>query len=129
MAPIPEASANSPTSSLQFSSSASVFVLPFLTTDVAVEGGVGGGGLVLVVVEAVVPGVGYRIRYAAPSPAGKAPVRNGIDDGDANANKDGGGAVVRSVSGDGGGGFYSNGEEKYYGNGGGGSGWAEWGVS
>ena len=54
------------------------------------------------------PVLGERRRYAAPSPAGGAPVCDGIDGGDANAKEDGGGAVVGSIGRDMGvgGGFY-----------------------
>ena len=50
-----------------------------------------------------------RRKYYTPSPAEDAPVREGIDGGDARAKKDGGGNVVGSVRSDGGGGegFYS----------------------
>ena len=56
---------------------------------------------------AVITG-GERRTYAAPSPTGYAPVRDGVDSGDANANKDAGGTVK-------GGGFYGGEEENYNG--------------
>ena len=42
----------------------------------------------------VVPGREESIIYADPSPAGGALVRDSVDGGDADANKDGGGAVI-----------------------------------
>ena len=46
---------------------------------------------------------------ATPSPTGDAPVRSGVDGGDNDTNKDGGGAVAGSIGSDGGAGrvFYS----------------------
>ena len=61
-----------------------------------------------------------RIRYNTPSPMGDAPVSNGVVTGDANKNKDGGGAIVRSIGGYRGGRFYGWEEENNDGNGGGG---------
>ena len=54
-------------------------------------GAVGGGG------GALLPGGGENKRCAAPSPTGEAPVRDGVDGGDANANKDGGAAFKGGV--------------------------------
>ena len=51
---------------------------------------------------------------------GEAPVSNGVVTGDANKNKDGGGAIVRSIGGYRGGRFYGWEEENNDGNGGGG---------
>ena len=82
---------NSPLSSslLSLSSSASMRASSFPKNDEAGEGGwgvVGGGGKLVLV-------GGERRRRAAPSPTGYAPVRDDVDGGDANTNKDGGGAL------------------------------------
>ena len=69
----------------------------FLTTTKEVEVGGWGGGAVVGLGGAVPGGVERRI-YAAPYPAGDAPFRDGVDSGDSDANKDGGGAVVGESS-------------------------------
>ena len=50
----------------------------------------------------MVPEGGERKIYSDPYPAGGAPVCDGVHGEDANANKDGSGAIVGSVGGDGG---------------------------
>ena len=105
--PIPVASANSPSSLLPPSSSASMPVSSFPTTAESGEEGGGGGWEVLVGGGVVVTGGGYMRGSVDPSPAGDAPVLGGVDSRDADANEDGGGAVVRSVGGNGGRVFYS----------------------
>ena len=120
MIPIPAASADSPLLSSSLSLSASVPTLSFPTTVDAGEVRGGGSGSVVERGLEVVTGVGESRRYAAPSPAGDAPVSYGVDsNGDANG--DVGGAVVGRVGRDGGGreGYYGREEENNDGNGGG----------
>ena len=73
----------------------------FPKTANAGEGGEGRGGEVVIGVgEVVTEGVESRT-YAALFPAGGgAPIRNGVDSGDADANKDISGTIVGSVDSD-----------------------------
>ena len=120
--PIPAALANSHLLLFLLLLSAPVTALSLPTTAEAREGA---GGRVGEVVEggvAVLPVVRERRRYATPSPADDTLVHYILDSWDANANKDGGSALVGSVGGDGRGRFYGREEENNNGNGGGGGG-------
>ena len=69
--------------------------------------GVGGGALVGGGLSVVLGGID-SIRHATPFLVEDAPIRDGVNGGEADANEDGSGAIVRSVGGNGGGGggFY-----------------------